>query len=55
MSTKKNELDVDFIGEQTSLTVAEEKALNKYFKEKKANLKVAERKNAERKAKTATK
>ena len=38
MKTTKLELDVDFIGGQTSLTVIEEKALSDYFKQRKANL-----------------
>ena len=37
MKTSKLELDVDFIGGQTSLTVTEEKALSDYFKQRKAN------------------
>ena len=37
MKTTKLELDVDFIGGQTSLTVTEEKALSDYFKQRKAN------------------
>jgi hypothetical protein len=37
MKTTKSELDVDFIGGQTSLTVAEEKALSEFFKQRKAN------------------
>jgi hypothetical protein len=36
MKTKKLELDVDFIGGQTSLTKEEEKALSEYFKKNKA-------------------
>lgn len=36
MKTKKIELDVDFIGEQTCLTIKEENALSIFFKEKKA-------------------
>ena len=36
MKTTKLELDVDFIGGQTSLTVTEEKALSDYFKKGKA-------------------
>jgi hypothetical protein len=36
MKTRKIELDVDFIGEQTSLTKEEEKALSEYFKKNKA-------------------
>ena len=35
MKTKKLELDVDFIGEQNSLTSEEEKALSDFFKQKK--------------------
>ena len=37
MKTKKTELDVDFIGGQSSLTVAEEKALSDFFKQRKAS------------------
>ena len=36
MKTKKVELDVDFIGEQTSLTKEEEKTISEYIKKKKA-------------------
>ncbi len=35
MKTKKTELDVDFIGGQTALTAAEEKALSDFFKQRK--------------------
>jgi hypothetical protein len=35
MKTKKVELDVDFIGGQTSLTKEEEKALSEYIKKHK--------------------
>jgi hypothetical protein len=35
MKTKKVELDVDFIGGQTSLTKEEEKALSEYIKKNK--------------------
>jgi len=35
MKTKKVELDVDFIGGQTSLTKEEEKALSEYLKKSK--------------------
>jgi hypothetical protein len=35
MKTKKKELDVDFIGGQGGLTIVEEKALTKFFKERK--------------------
>ena len=38
MKTTKLELDVDFIGGQTSLTIAEEKALSEFFKLRKANI-----------------
>lgn len=36
MKTKKNELDVDFIGGQGELTADEEKALRDYFKKQKS-------------------
>jgi hypothetical protein len=35
MKTRKTELDVDFIGGQEPLTLAEEKALSEYFKKRK--------------------
>ena len=35
MKTKKIELDVDYIGGQGSLTIAEEKALSDFFKKRK--------------------
>ena len=35
MKTKKAELDVDFIGGQSALTAAEEKALSDFFKQRK--------------------
>ena len=35
MKTKKNELDVDFIGGQGSLTAEEEKALSDFFRKRK--------------------
>ena len=35
MKTKKNELDVDFIGGHGELTSEEEKALSDYFKKQK--------------------
>ena len=35
MKTKKTELDVDFIGGQSALTAAEEKALSDFFKQRK--------------------
>jgi len=38
MKTKDKELDVDFIGGQGPLTVAEENALSEYFKKKKASI-----------------
>ena len=34
MKTEKLKFDIDFIGEQTSLTMEEEKALSDYFKKK---------------------
>lgn len=37
MKTKKIELDVDFIGGQSSLTAAEEKALSDFFKLRKTS------------------
>lgn len=36
MKRKKNELDVDFIGDQSGLTSQEEKALSEYFAKKKS-------------------
>jgi hypothetical protein len=39
MKTKKTELDVDFIGGQGSLTIAEEKALSDFLKNRKTNIK----------------
>jgi hypothetical protein len=38
MKTKKLELEVDFIGGQTALTLAEEKALSDFFKQRKINV-----------------
>ena len=35
MKIKKTELDVDFIGGQSALTTAEEKALSDFFKQRK--------------------
>ena len=52
MKTKELEFDVDFIGEQTSLTIEEEKALSDYFKQKKASLKLTEIRQPTRKVKT---
>ena len=51
MKTKELQFDVDFIGEQISLTIDEEKALSEYFKQKKASLKLAETRKAIRKVK----
>ena len=48
MKTKKSELDVDFIGGQSSLTAAEEKALSDFFKKRKtstATTKIKQRRN----------
>lgn len=39
MKTQKNELDVDFIGGQGSLTIEEEKALSDFFKQRKSTSK----------------
>lgn len=39
MRTKKIELEIDFIGGQDSLTLAEEKALSEFFQKKKATKK----------------
>jgi hypothetical protein len=54
MKTKKDEFEIDFIGEQVSLTKEEEKALSDYFKQKKESLNQAERKKTIRKLKTVT-
>ena len=54
MKTKKDEFEIDFIGEQTSLTKEEEKALSEYFKQKNESLKLTERKKTVRKSKTIT-
>lgn len=35
MQIRKTQLDVDFIGDQSGLTTAEEKALSDYFKQRK--------------------
>ena len=52
MKTKELAFNVDFIGEQTSLTIEEDKALNDYFKQKKASLKLAEIRKPIRKVRT---
>jgi hypothetical protein len=49
MKTKKVELDVDFIGGQTSLTKEEEKVLSEYIK----NSKLKKNKKSSSKSKTA--
>jgi hypothetical protein len=54
MKTKKTELDVDFIGGQTSLTVAEEKALSDFFKQRKTSsttIKVKQRRSSSKREK----
>ena len=51
MKTKRLELDVDFIGGQGSLTIEEETALSKFFKERKQAVKKPLIKNQSRKAK----
>jgi len=48
MKTKKVELDVDFIGGQSSLTKEEEKTISEYIKNKKSK----KTKSSSRKAKT---
>jgi hypothetical protein len=48
MKTKKIELDVDFIGGQTSLTKKEEKTISEYIKKSKSK----KTKRASHKAKT---
>jgi hypothetical protein len=55
MKTKKDVFEIDFIGEQTSLTKEEEKVLSDYFKQKKENFKLTERKKTVRQSKTVTK
>jgi hypothetical protein len=55
MKTKELEFDVDFIGEQTSLTIEEEKALSDYFIQKKASLKLVEIRKPLRNTKTPSK
>lgn len=35
MKTKNSELDIDFIGGETALTLEEEKALSEFFKSRK--------------------
>ncbi len=54
MKTKELEFEVDFIGEQTSLTIEEEKALSDYFKLKKTSSKLNEIKKSVRKTKLST-
>lgn len=54
MKMKKDEFEIEIIGEQTSLTQAEEKALSDYFKQKKERLKRVDRNNTVRKSNTAT-
>ena len=48
---KKIELEVDFIGGETSLTIEEEKALSTFFKERKLILSSPEIKKVTRKTK----
>ena len=55
MKTKKIAFDVDFIGDQTALTIEEEKALSAYFKQKKTSLNLAEIRKPIKKSKTVTK
>ena len=54
MKTKKSELDVDFIGGQSSLTAAEERALSNFFKQRKisaATTKIKQRRNSAKREK----
>ncbi len=48
---KKIELEVDFIGGETSLTIEEEKALRAFFKQRKLTLSSPEIKKVARKTK----
>ena len=48
------QFDIDFIGDQTSLSSTEEKALSDYFKQKKVSLKTEEIKKPLRKTKLKT-
>ena len=52
MKTVEQEFEIDFIGEQTKLTMAEEKALSAYFKQKKENLTLGKTKIPIKKTKT---
>ena len=52
MKTKKMELEVDFIGEQTSLSKEEAKAISDFFQLKK---KSAQKKRASEKTKESSK
>ena len=54
MKTTEKEFDIDFIGDQTSLSSTEEKALSDYFKQKKVSLKTEEIKKPLRKTKLKT-
>jgi len=54
MKTKKSELDVDFIGGQSALTAAEEKALSDFFKQRKissSNPSIKQRRRSKRRQK----
>ena len=51
MKTKKTELDVDFIGGQSGLTQAEEKALSEFFKQKKISSKIKQRRSTPKREK----
>lgn len=52
MRTSKNELDVDFIGGQGSLTAEEEKALSDFFKERKSTAKTKKKAKVSSRPKT---
>ncbi len=48
MKIKKSELDVDFIGGQTSLTKDEEKALSNFFSQRKTKVNLSKIKHKSR-------
>jgi len=52
MRTSKIELDVDFIGGQSSLTSEEEKALSDFFKQRKGSVKAVKKTKVTSRAKT---
>ena len=48
MKKNKKELNVDYIGGEAPLTLAEEKELSEYFKKKKSNLKNSTKKGKQK-------